>query len=64
VDRDEAGEHSKERALSRTVATRHEDDLAFVDVEVHAGERREPVEEADGGAETDDGLHKASLECP
>jgi hypothetical protein len=64
VDRDQTGEQSKKRALPRTVATRYEDDLAFVDIEVHTGERREPVEEADDGAETDDGLHKASLECP
>jgi hypothetical protein len=33
-----------------------------VHLEVDAGERREAIEEADGGAKADDGLHRASLE--
>ena len=36
--------------------------LALVHVEVDAGERREAIEEADDGAKTDNGLHRASLE--
>ena len=57
VQRHETREEAQQRALAGAVAARDEHDLALVHVEVDAGERREAIEEADGGAKTDDGLH-------
>ena len=57
VQRHQAGEEPQQRGLARAVRAREEHDLARVDVEVDAGERREAAEQADGGAETDDGRH-------
>lgn len=64
VHRNEAGEHPQERGLARPVATREEDHLTLADVEIHAGQRGKPSEEAHDGAEADDGLHCASFVVP
>ena len=62
VQRHETRKEAQQRALAGAVPARHEHHLALVHIEVDAGERREAIEEADGGAKTDDGLHRASLE--
>ena len=62
MHRDEPRDQSQQCRLSRAVATREQQDLALSNVEIDAGECREAAEEADGGAETNDGLHRASLE--
>ena len=57
VQRHQSGEQPEQRGLPGAVRTRQEHDLATGDVEVDAGQCREAPEEADGGAETDDGRH-------
>ena len=57
VQRHQSGEQPEQRGLPGAVRTREEHDLATGDVEVDAGQCREAPEEADGGAETDDGRH-------
>src|SRR3954447_7712693 len=57
VERDQAREQPEQRGLAGAVRARQEDDLAADDVEGDAGQCREAADEADGGAETDDGRY-------
>ena len=57
VERHEPCEQPQQRGLARAVRSREEHDLARGDVEIDPGEGGEAVEQADGGAETDDGGH-------
>ena len=54
---DEAGDRPQQRGLAGAVGTAKKDDLTRLDVEVDAGEGRETAEQADRGAEVDDGVH-------
>ena len=51
------GQRAQQRALPGPVGALEEHDLAPVDVEIDAGERREATQERDRGAEVDGGLH-------
>ena len=53
----ETCDQTQQCGLARAVRAREEHDLARGDIEVHPGEGGEAIEEADGGAETDDGGH-------
>jgi sortase A len=44
--------------LTGTIGALKEDDLTPLDVEIDAGERREPAQQADRGAEVDSGVHQ------
>ena len=63
VERDEPREQAQQRRLARAVGPGEEQDLPGRDVEVGTRERREPAEQAHGGAESDDERH-VSLRDP
>jgi hypothetical protein len=60
VQRNEPREDAQQRRLPGAVSPREQDDFSCLDIEVDTGQGREPVEEAHGRSETDDGLHSAS----
>ena len=61
-DRHQAGDRSQDRRLACAVRATQQHDLAALDVQVEPCERREAAEEADDGAESDEG--HASLRGP
>ncbi len=56
-DGQQTGAGPEQRGLPGPVRTAHHHDLARIDVEIDTGERREPAEERDRGAEVDNRLH-------
>jgi hypothetical protein len=60
MQRDESREDSQQRRLPGAVPAREQHDFAGLDIEVDAGQGREPAQETHGRSETDDGLHSAS----
>ena len=60
LQRDQPGQEAEEGGLPGSVAPREQHGLPRRDVEIDAGEGREPAEEADRGAETNDEGHFAS----
>ena len=57
-DGDETGDGAQEGRLPGTIRALEEDDITALDVEIDAGERREPAQQADRGAEVDSGVHR------
>ena len=55
AQRQEPGEQPQQRRLAGAVRPREQHDLALVDVEIGAGERRKTVEQAHGRADAHDG---------
>jgi hypothetical protein len=60
VQRNESREDAQQRRLPGPISPREQDNFSCLDIEVDAGQGWEPVEEAHGRSETDDGLHSAS----
>ena len=57
VDREQTGEHAQQRRLPGAVRPAQQHRLTARDVEVDPGEGGEAAEEADDGAQTDEGNH-------
>ena len=57
IQRDQPGEESQQRGLPGAIGAREEHDLARGHVEIDPGQGRKAIEQADGGAKTDDGRH-------
>ena len=56
-DRHQTGDDAQQGRLTGTIGALEEDDFTPLDVEIDAGERREPAQQADRGAKVDDGVH-------